>query len=50
MFNLIEGPIDEQTCALFQYTPLAPFGLLVSIDFYQIKDRIDQVTCMCYEW
>lgn len=33
----MEGPIDEQTWALFQYTPLAPFGLFVSIDFWDIK-------------
>lgn len=25
--------MDEHTCALFQYTPFAPDGLFVSIDF-----------------
>lgn len=39
MFNLIEGPIDVHICALFQYTPFAPFGLFVSIDFCQIKSK-----------
>lgn len=29
----MEGPIAEQMCALFQYTPLAPEGLLASMDF-----------------
>lgn len=33
MFNLMDGPIDEHMCALFQYTPFAPFGLFVSTDF-----------------
>lgn len=32
MFNRIEGPIDEQMCALLQYTPFAPEGLFASID------------------
>lgn len=39
MFNRMEGPIDEQMCALFQYTPLAPFGLFASIDFCQINTK-----------
>lgn len=37
MFNRIDGPIDEHTWALFQYTPLAPDGLFASTDFWKIN-------------
>lgn len=43
MFNRTEGPIDEQICALFQYTPLAPEGLFVSTDLCIYKRTENKV-------
>lgn len=55
MFNRIEGPMDEHTCALFQYNTFAPNGLFDSTDCCELNGveteliYHDHMKVLCFE-